>query len=469
MSQTVVEKMDRVFNPKTVAVVGDKKAQNYMWLRSLLTFEGKLYSVQIDPGEFPGIAELGVKNYLSLLDIPDQIDFVVASVPRAVAPSVVKDCIRKKVGGLAFYTSGFAETETEEGIRLEQTIGEMARSSGLNIIGPNCMSIYNPVIGLRQTSLQAYGEAGSVGFISQSGTHATNFSMMGAQAGIKISKSVSYGNAVVLDSTDYLEYLGQDEDTKIIGMYIEGVKDGRAFFRCLREVAKNKPVLIWKGGQTPAGARAAVSHTGALAHSSVVWQTLVRQCGAIEVNNLEEMIDTVSALLYIKPASGNRVGLLAMSGGQSVVISDVFAKEGLEVPLLTGESYKTLASFFITIGGSYRNPLDMSSSILSADNPISNLKNMLDVLDRDRNIDCVVLELSMLLGPMRKNPKALDVICDFRRRAAKPFFVILTRAHREDPVAGIRKKLLESDITSFPDFERGARALRKVVDYYRSR
>ncbi|MFC2058761.1 hypothetical protein ACFLTS_03845, partial [Chloroflexota bacterium] len=130
---------------------------------------------------------------------------------------------------------------------------------------------------------------------------------------------------------------------------------------------------------------------------------------------------------------------------------------------------KTLSSFFITIGGSYRNPLDMSSSILSAETPISNLKNMLDVLDGDRNIDCVVLELSMLLGPMRKNPKALDVICDFRRRAAKPFFVILTRAHREDPVTEISKKLLGKDITSFPDFERGARALKKVVDYYRSR
>ena len=315
-TQSTRNRLDRAFNPRSVAVVGDKQALGYMWLRSLSSFKGKVYSVQIDPGEFPGIAELGVTNYLSLLDIPEPVDYVIAAVPRAVAPGIVEDCIRKEVGGVCFFTSGFAETDTGEGIRLQREIADMASAAGLNLIGPNCVGIYNPEIGLRHTAAQAYGEKGSVGFIAQSGTHATLFSIIGEQNGIKISKSVSYGNAVILDSTDFLEYLGEDEGTEIIGLYVEGVKEGRRFFDCLRHVARRKPVVIWKGGETEEGARATASHTGALAESGIVWQTVIKQCGAIKVDSLEEMIDTVKALLYVKPIKGTGVGLIAMSGGR---------------------------------------------------------------------------------------------------------------------------------------------------------
>jgi acyl-CoA synthetase (NDP forming) len=473
VAERTTKNLDRAFNPCSVAVVGDKLALGYMWLKSLSSFKGKVYSVQIDPNELPGIAELGVDNYSSLLDIPEPVDYVIGAVPREVAPRIVKDCIRKEVGGVAFFTSGFAETDTEEGIRLQQEITDLARDAGLNLIGPNCVGLYNPKIGLRHTAAQTSGEAGSVGFIAQSGTHATLFSIVGHHHGIKISKSVSYGNAVVLDSTDFLEYLGADKETRIIGMYIEGVKQGRRFFNCLRKVSSKKPVLIWKGGETEAGSRATASHTGALAESNVIWEAVIRQCGAIKVDNLDEMVDIIKALLYVKPATGNRVGLIAMSGGQSVVITDVFAKAGLEVPLLTQNSYDRLSTFFSIIGGSYRNPFDISSTFLMAEDPVSNLANMLDVMDRDPNIDSVVLELFPVIRPLSEGAETaepvLDVISAFNETSQKPFIIIVTAAYSDALAAETRDKLMQRGIPSYSNFERAARTLRKLADYYHLR
>ena len=473
MGESTTQKLDRVFNPRSVAVVGDKQALGYMWLRSLSHFQGKVYSVQIDPNELPGIAQLGVKNYPSLKDIPGPVDYVIAAVPRAVAPVIVKDCIQKNVGGVCFFTSGFAETGTEEGMRLQQAITDLAREAGLLVIGPNCVGVYNPKIGLRHNPVQDYGEGGTVGFIAQSGTHATLFTLAGTRNGIKFSKSVSYGNAAILDSTDYLEYLKKDRETEIIGMYVEAVKDGRRLFRCLREIAEKKPVLIWRGGESEEGARATASHTGALAQSSVIWQTLIRQCGAIRIENLDEMIDTVKGLLYLKPARGNRVGLIAMSGGQSVAIADTFAKEGLRVPELSRSSYERLSTFFNIIGGSYRNPFDISSSFLMSENAISNLVNMLDVMEQDPNIDCIVLELFTIISPfshdLEQPDPLLDTILEFKGRTKKPFLTIVTTAHRETLAIEIRDRLTGKDIPCFPSFERGAGALKRLVDFYRFR
>ena len=168
------------------------------------------------------------------MDIPDEIDYVVCAVPRPVAARIIADCIEKKVGAVALFTSGFAETETEDGIAAQEQITQMAREAGLLLIGPNCMGIYNRRLGVRHSTDQAAGDAGNVGFISQSGTHAINFSLVGAVRGVKCSKTVSFGNAVVLDSPDYLEYLANDAETEVIAMYIEGVKDGQRFLAALR-------------------------------------------------------------------------------------------------------------------------------------------------------------------------------------------------------------------------------------------
>jgi acyl-CoA synthetase (NDP forming) len=469
----IVSRLNRVLNPRTVAVVGDKRAMGYMWLRNMAAFKGKVYSVQIDPNEIPGIEELGVPNYGSLLDVPDDIDYVVCAVPRSIAPRIIKDCVAKEVGGVSLFTSGFAETGEEEGIRLQNAIAATAREAGLVLIGPNCMGLYNRRLGVRQAMDQPAGDEGCVGFISHSGTHAINFSLLAAVHGIKISKSISAGNSVVVNPADYLEYLAQDSETRVIAMYLEGIQEPLRFFKLLKETTKSKPVVVWKGGTSESGQRAMFSHTAALATPASVWQALVKQCGLIATESLDETVDVVKALLLTKPCTGRRMGLVALTGGQSVVISDAFAQAGLEVPLLTQRSYEQLGGFFNIIGGSYRNPLDAGGTLGFGARP-DNLERMLRILDEDENVDAVVLEIASRLlvrrafGPQIPAADWLpDVLVAQKERSPKAFIAILHPGHLEAQVAEERTKLLERGVPVFGGFQQGARALRKVIDYHR--
>ncbi len=476
MVTKIANRLERVFNPRTIAVVGDKQVSDYMWLRSNKTFTGKLYSVQIDENEIPGIEALGVPNYKSLMDVPDEIDYVIIAVPRQVAPRIVKDCIAKGVGGCTLFTSGFAETEEEEGIHLQRTLLEMASEANLALIGPNCMGLHVPKLGVRHSADQLHGPeaSGEVGFISQSGTHAGFFTQSGPAHGIGISKSVSFGNAIILEAADYMEYMAGDPDTKAIGMYVEGARDGARFFRVLRETSKHKPVVIWKGGLTEAGHRAIYSHTASLASPAAIWNSMVRQAGGIPAEGTDDIIDTMKALLRTKPGTARGVALVAMTGGQSVAITDAFARAGLEVPRLTDASYAKLAEFFNTIGGSYQNPFD-SAGTIGIGGQSNNLVRLLNIIDADPNIGAVAMELSVgfMARRWQEHPGMLDEMLDtlsaFRDRSSKPFVTILHPAHMEEAAIDVRKKVQARGLPTFASFDRGARALAKAIDYHRYR
>ena len=471
MSETV-RRLERVLNPRSVAVVGDKRAMGYFWLRNMSIFKGKLYSVQIDPNEIPGILELGVSNYASLLDIPDEVDYVVCAVPRPVAPRIIADCVAKKAGGVSLFTSGFAETGEAEGIRLQDEIATTAREGGLVLIGPNCMGVYNRRLGVRQAMDQPAGDEGDVGFISHSGTHAINFSLLAAAHGVKISKSVSAGNSAVVTPADYLEYIAQDEETKVIGMYLEGVQDGRRFFEVVRRTAQLKPVVVWKGGLSEGGRRAMFSHTGGLATSTTTWQALVKQCGVIPTDSLDETVDVMKALLFAGPGTGRRMGLVALTGGQSVVITDAFERAGLEVPLLTQRSYEELSRFFNVIGGSFRNPLDAGGTLGFGAVP-ENLARMLRILDEDERIDAIAVEVSprMMSRRMPGEQAPIDWLPDMlaahKERSTKPFLAIMHPGHMETFVAEERQKYVQRGIPAFAGFQQAATAFAKVVAYRR--
>ncbi len=457
-------KLGRAFNPRCVAVVGDKGESNFMWLRGQSTFKGKLYSVQVDPEEIEGIKALGVENYTSLSEIPEPVDLVIVAVPRAVAPRILEDCIRKEVAAAHFFTSGFAETDTEEGIKLERLLAERAREANFHLIGPNCMGIFNPEIGIRQSPRQYTGFTGPVGFISQSGTHAITFAEEAHNQGLDIAKAVSFGNGIVLDSADYLEYFGSDENIKAIGMYLEGVKDGRRFLTVLREVATRKPVVIWKGGRSEEGKRTIASHTGSMAVPQAIWNAAVRQCGAVRVARMEELIDTLKAVLYLSPVYGDRVGIAGGSGGQSVATADVFAEAGLKVPLLTQESYDELATFFTLIGGSYHNPIDTGNVNRRQ------LKRIMKILERDANVDNLVLLTTVGLFPRTTEQLEGDIalLADIRKRTSKPVAVIAVSHNPEawQEVKDVSQKLRDGGIPTFVTLERGAQALRNALDYY---
>lgn len=473
LSATTRASLDRAFNPKAVAVIGDKRAMNYLWLRSQSTFQGRVYSVQIDEREIPGITALGIDNYPSLEAIPEDIDYVMTAVPRQIAPRIVADCAAKKVSGMMLFTSGFSEVKDEEGQRLEQLVTQTAQEAGLALIGPNCMGLYNPKIGLRNYPDLPAGEPGTIGFIGQSGTHTITFSLAAPNHGLKISKAVSFGNAAVLDASDYLDYLAHDEETRIIGMYLEGIRAGRRFFSLLRQVTPKKPVVIWKGGQSEAGQRAISSHTGSLAVPAAVWDAMVRQAGAIPAGSFDELLDVIKLLQFVKPAAGDRVGLVAMTGGPSVIMTDAFEHTGLRVPLLSDTSYEELSSFFSVIGGSFRNPLD-SGHTIGMGQKTDTLDRLLSILDRDPNIDAIVMDTGagLVAGQWQARPDILTALLDtlsgFAARSAKPFFVVLQPFAYEPELLEARSQFHARGIATVATHERAARALRLTVDYHRA-
>ena len=460
-------RLERTLNPRTVAVVGDAKVRGYRWLKSMSTFQGTLYSVQVDPNEIPQIEAMGVTNYQSLLEIPEEIDFVLVAVPRNVAPFILKQCIEKDVAGAAFFTSGFAETATEEGRALQAEITELARDSGLALIGPNCMGLYNPAVGVRFGPAQPAGFEGRVTFVSQSGAHAGDFVQAAYEAGIRLGKAVSFGNGIVLENADYLEHFADDPNTEQLAMYVEGLQDGQRFFRALREATRRKPVVLWKGGRSAAGGRATASHTASLAGSAAVWDAACRQAGALQARSLAETVDLLKALTLLPPFSGDGVGISGGSGGQSVSMTDAFASAGLQVPTLTDASYAQLEEWFSLVGASYRNPIDMGSNREEID-------QIFEILDSDANIDAIAMQLRPRPeeDPDRELiDEQVDALVRSKERSAKPHLALLhspTPLAHAEPMRELEQRLAELGIPSFHSYERAARALATVRDYHRA-
>ena len=468
--------LDRAFNPRVIAVVGDKQMNGFLWLRALQRFMGKLYSVQIDPNEIPAIEAMGVRNVRSLLDVPEPVDYVIVAVPRNVAPRVLADCVGKQVAAATLFTAGFSETGDPEGVRLEAEIAEIARRGELLLIGPNCMGIANPRLGVCNFPGQQVGDAaaGPLGFIGQSGTHTITFCLRAPAEGAGISKAVSFGNGVVADASDFLEYLRDDPDTAVVCAYIEGVRDGRRFYDVLRQTTACKPVILWKGGVSAAGQRAIFSHTAALATPTAVWRGMARQAGAITVASQDALFDVARTLLAGKPATGVRAGLVAMTGGPCVVMTDAFTQAGLEVPLLAESSYATLRQFFQVVGGSFRNPLDAGSTIAMGFRA-DNLVRLLDVLLDDPTIDVLALDLGGGLSIDRwieypaLTATVFDTLVAFSARAHKPFAVILDAPHRPLDAAQFRDDLRRRGVLTFVSPARAAAALRQAVEHWRRR
>ncbi len=460
-------RLHRALNPRTLAVVGDKGPQ-YQWLTNQKDFPGDLYSVQLDPKEIPGIEAKGIPNFLSLREIPGEVDLVICAVPRRVTPLVVADAIAKGVGGISMFTSGFAETKEPEGIELQAKLVELCQGAGMPLVGPNCMGVYNRHLAVKFGGGLEHGSGGDVSVIAQSGTHGIGMTN-GAQAtGAKVRRTISIGNSIILNESDYLEYLVNDPETPAIAMYLEGTKDGRRFFETLRWAASQKPVIVWKGGRGTAGARAVNSHTGSLASVQAVWDAMLRQTGAIATSSIEETVDAIAALVHTDQPIGRNIALIAMTGGQSVAITDQFERYGFNVPELGDASYQRLAEFFTTIGGSYRNPFDAASTIRSE---AENLQKILEILADESIIDGgVALEFRSRGYEEGDLEAILDLLDAYRTKTGQPVILLM-------PVHGVmtgdvgeagrvRDQVAERGFAVYPSFARGAQALGRVVDFH---
>ena len=422
------KKLNKMLNPKTVVVVGEK-GPNYQFLSSQLDFKGNLYSVQIDKKEIPGIKKLGVKNFASLDDIPGQIDLLIIAVPRQVAPFIAQQAIKRNVKGIHFFTAGFEETKEKIGIDLQNQLTNIMNQSDIPVIGPNCMGIYNKNLSLRFHPAQNLAEdkpnirKQNLSFLSQSGTHGVNVTVGAQRNGINVARAISFGNALFVNECDLLEYLIEDKQTDIIAFYLEGVKDGSRFINLIKK--SNKPVLVWKGGRNNAGARAVASHTASMASNYVIWQKLIQDSGGINVTSLDELTNVAMLLNYKEYKIGESLALITMTGGQSVAITDAFEDQGFVIPQLTKPSYKKLSEFFNVIGGSYRNPFDAGSTI---GDDVGNLKKILKIIGQDKNINgSLVIDMNTRIYRESKKQyiQFLEALNQFKKTYKMPVIIVV--------------------------------------------
>ena len=351
--------LDSAFHPTSVAVAGASPGkQGQLFVDSLLAsgFKGDVYPIN-PRGE--GLSDL--KGYANVKDVPGPVDYVTCCIPRQAVPQLIRDCAAKGVKVISVFTAGFSESGTAEGRELEEEIARLARACGVRLVGPNCLGVYSPSVGLTYTA-DFPEEAGRVAYLCQSGGNSVYTTRAAAYRGVRFSKVISYGNACDINECELLEYLVDDEETEIVAVYIEGVKDGPRFVRALSELAKAKPVVVLKGGHTEAGAGAAASHTGSLAGSERVWDELLRQTGAIRVYSLEELVDMLTTMYFLPAPQGRRVGIFGGGGGATVLATDEWADAGFVLPPLPEEVKDEIRSLVTSEAGLILdNPVDLSA------------------------------------------------------------------------------------------------------------
>jgi len=461
-----LKEFEPIFYPKSIAVIGAsttsvKAGSAWVWSLKSTGFPGSIYPVGSKSG---CIADLEVFTNLRL--IPGEVDYAIVAIPRQSILELLDDCVAKNVKAVQFFTAGFSEMNARQGYKLEEQMLEKARQGNVRIIGPNCIGVYCPEHKI-PFPVGTLGESGSVGFLSQSGGIAAKLVTIGIARHINYSKGVSFGNGIDLDASDFLQYLAADPKTKA---YLEGTRDGGRLFNTMKELAKVKPLVVWKGGRTDAGAQAAVSHTGSLASSATIWSAMLKQAGAIEVHSMEELTDTLLILQQLKHWQGTRAaiigGLADGGGGNSVAAGDACMENGLNVPPLSPRMKQKLSELLGEVGSILHNPVDVSQAQFRG---LETLFESIDSVARDTVIDVILIQEDIdILLPIYAR-KGLEEINDFfiqlAGRQNKPIIVVLPHGSAESERIQIEQRLLAASIPVFCSMERAAKAINNINRY----
>jgi acyl-CoA synthetase (NDP forming) len=464
------EVLDYFFRPQSIAVIGvspgtdETRFGGQYFLRSLMKagYAGRLYAVGLGTGTYKG------KNiYLDINSVPDEIDYAIVAVPAKFTPDILRDCIWKKVKAVHFFSAGFSELGGEFEANLQRELTDIARKSGIRFIGPNCMGIYHPKMGLTFNP-DFPNESGALSVISQSGGNSEYAIRVGMKRGIYFSKVISYGNGADVNETDLLEYLAKDDDTKVIAMYVEGVRDGSRLFKVLQRTSKMKPVIVYKGGITETGKNAALSHTGTIAGSARVWNAVLKQAKAIEVNNMDEIIDIALLFKHTEPPKGRNIAIIGIGGGNSVFVADMCSSAGLITPLFSIRTRETLRQLLVTeTGASYRNPVDLYGWSV-----VNSLRKVIEVIVENEKIENIVIHLPV--GFVNAvNPGAIEscaeslisLPAEIKQRTIIVLLAIFSLKDMEI-VLNLENKFAKSGLPVFTSAEQAAKALSGFIRYY---
>lgn len=465
--------MKSVFSPSSIAVVGVSRKEGQLGreiLNNLKTtgFTGPLYAVN------PRDAEM----HPSVAAIPGPVDLAIIVVPRDAVEGVIDDCIAKGVGAVVVITAGFAETG-DEGRALEQRLMQKVRAAGIRMVGPNCMGVLNtdPAVNMHATFSAIYPPRGGIAMSSQSGALGLAILEHAKMLNLGFSTFISVGNKADVSGNDLIQYWAEDPNTDVMLLYLESFGNPKKFGEIARRVGKKKPIVAVKAGRSTAGARAASSHTGALATSDVIVDDLFRQSGIIRTQTLEELFD-VAALLANQPLPlGRRVAIVTNAGGPGILASDACEASGLEIPQLSEETKAKLREF-LPAAASVGNPVDMIASANADD-----YRRALTILRDDASVDAVLIiyipvlatdaeQVSAAIREIGADARGKTMLATFMSAHGTPSALAPVPSYRfpERAVTALARATKYAEwrrspsgsVVKFDDFDRGQ--LRAIVD-----
>jgi len=449
--------LNTIFNPASVAVVGasetpGKAAERRT--RSLLEggYSGKVFLIH------PKRETLfGKKAYPSLDKVPEPVDLIMVVIPARFIPDVIIQSAQKNAKGAVIITAGLGETG-EDGKKIEAQILANAEKGGVRIIGPNCSGIFSNSGRMNLLGVPPI-DSGNISIIAQSGNIIDSLTYYAKARGLGFSKIISAGNAIGVRFHEYMEYLGDDPDTKVICMYMEGIKNGNELVRAAKKVSGKKPVIALKVGRSGAGARAAASHTGSLAGDDKIVQAAFDQSGIIRVFNVDEMFDLAECFSKLPLPSGNKVAIMSEGGGDNSVAADNAETCGLNVPVLSKDVQEKIRPFLLK-GMPAHNPIDYGGT--AEENPHMITECCKQCMDTDE-VDAIYITgffggfkdiIAPHVGELEEQT-ARD-LTSFVSKYKKPVVVHTSFAH--EPYDSI-KILRENGIPVFASSKRAARCL----------
>ena len=473
------------YYPKSLAFIG-ASATPGKWGHMLLTntlsrnYKGDVYLVNPKGGKIAGR-----HVYKSVIDIENDIDLAIVTIPAHRVIDLIPDLKKKNVKGILLITSGFREIGIQ-GEKLEQELMKAAYDEGILVLGPNTMGICNPHIDFFCSAVHAYPLPGSTALVCQSGNMGTQLLAFAVQQDIGIRAFSGSGNEAMVTIEDYMEAFEEDELTKIVVLYIESIKNGKRFFNSAARVSKQKPVVVLKGGRTSTGEKAASSHTGAMASDAKVFNAACRQAGIIQVDQPMELLDLSAVFSSLPLPKGKRVAIMTLGGGWGVITADLCAEHGLEVPELSRNIIKKLDKI-LPAYWSHGNPIDIVGES-DPNIPMTCLEELLKWDGCDAVIHLGIHGKRVLINGMVESVRKADpdvdenqaqflkdFILDFEDEYTK-YTAKLTQKYGK-PVLGVslltdeksrilyRHEEYDYKTVFFPSLERAVKALRGMCTY----
>ncbi len=450
-----MDQLDYFFNPKRVAIIGASRHPRkvgHVIFRNFLEgkFKGEVFPVNPNADDI-----LGHRCYDSVSQIKEKIDLAVITIPAQIVPRAIEECGRKKIKSVIIVTGGFKEIGN---IELERDVEKKLKKHGIRGIGVNCLGVFDPYSGVDTIFLPSYKlerpGKGGISFITQSGAIGSVILDWMAMKGYSISKFISYGNATDIDEAELIEYLVRDKKTKVICIYLEGVRRGRTFYELIKKNSKKKPIIILKAGLTAEGSKAVSSHTGSLAGAKEIYGAVFKQSGAIQAHDLEQLFDFARVLSTQPKPNGNRVQVITDGGGFGILTVDALINNGMVLADMRPQTHKLLEKH-VPRHVVIKNPID-----LTGDTDSERYRIAIEASLNDPNVDMIAV-ITLFQVPSL-TPDIVEVVAEANAKNKKPIIAIAAGGRYTE----VLKKSLESyGVPTFSYPDRAAEALRALCEY----